>query len=189
MYLFFDTETTGLPQNWKAPVTNTANWPRMIQLAWLQYDFNGHLLASGNHIVRPEGFTIPWDAVKVHGITTEKALSVGEPLVNVLDTFENVLRASSVLIAHNMSFDEKILGAEFLRNNRANYLNGKKKVCTMESSTNFCALPGPYGYKWPKLPELHYKLFRTGFAEAHNAAVDIQITVKCFWELKRLGVL
>jgi hypothetical protein len=59
----------------------------------------------------------------------------------------------------------------------------------MESSTNFCALPGPYGYKWPKLPELHYKLFRTGFAEAHNAAVDIQITAKCFWELKRLGVL
>jgi len=30
MYLFFDTETTGLPRNWKAPVTDLDNWPRMV---------------------------------------------------------------------------------------------------------------------------------------------------------------
>ncbi|MBC7525895.1 MAG: 3'-5' exonuclease, partial [Flavobacterium sp.] len=54
-------------------------------------------------------------------------------------------------------------------------------------TTNFCAIPGPYGYKWPKLSELHYKLFQTGFEEAHNAAADIQATAKCFWELKRMG--
>ena len=40
-------------------------------------------------------------------------------------------------------------------------------------STDFCAIQGPYGYKWPKLSELHFKLFRTHFEEAHNAAVDI----------------
>jgi len=57
----------------------------------------------------------------------------------------------------------------------------------MESSTNYCAIQGPYGYKWPKLSELHYKLFRTGFDEAHDAAVDIKATAKCFWELKKLG--
>ena len=57
----------------------------------------------------------------------------------------------------------------------------------MQSTTNFCAIDGPYGYKWPKLSELHYKLFRTGFEEAHNASVDITATAKCFWELKRLG--
>ncbi len=57
----------------------------------------------------------------------------------------------------------------------------------MERTTNFCAIDGPYGYKWPKLSELHFKLFNTGFEEAHNAAVDIKATAKCFWELKRLN--
>jgi hypothetical protein len=57
----------------------------------------------------------------------------------------------------------------------------------MEKTINFCAIQGLYGYKFPKLSELHYKLFRTGFEEAHNAAVDIQATTKCFWELKRLN--
>ncbi len=37
--------------------------------------------------------------------------------------------------------------------------------------------------------KLHYKLFRTGFEEAHNAAADIKATVKCFRELKRRGIL
>jgi len=92
-----------------------------------------------------------------------------------------------VLVAHNMSFDEKIVGAEFLRVGMPNSIPAKRKICTMESTTNFCAIDGPYGYKWPKLSELYYKLFKTGFEEAHNAAVDITATVKCFWELKRIG--
>lgn len=59
----------------------------------------------------------------------------------------------------------------------------------MEKSTNYCKIDGPYGNKWPNLSELHYKLFGTGFEEAHNAALDITATAKCFWEMKRLGVL
>lgn len=189
MYLFFDTETTGLPLNWKAPVTNTSNWPRLVQLAWLQYDANGTQTASGNHIVYPDGFTISLEASRIHGITTEKARSSGVPLEGVLNIFQAIIQSASVLVAHNMSFDEKIVGAEFIRNNRPNHLDGKRKICTMQSSTDFCALPGPYGFKWPKLEELHYKLFRTNFADAHDASVDIRVTAKCFWELMRKGVL
>ena len=58
MYLFFDTETTGLPKNWKAPVTDLNNWPRLVQLAYLFYDKNGNIISKGDHIVKPEGFTI-----------------------------------------------------------------------------------------------------------------------------------
>ena len=56
----------------------------------------------------------------------------------------------------------------------------------MESSTGYCRIPGPYGYKWPKLSELHRKLFGEDFAEAHNAAADIQATERCFRELMGL---
>ena len=60
----------------------------------------------------------------------------------------------------------------------------------MQSSTNYCAIPGFYGnYKWPTLDELHRKLFNTGFEDAHDASVDINATAKCFWELKRRGVI
>lgn len=189
MYLFFDTETTGLPRNWKAPVTDLNNWPRMVQLAFLLCDPEGNEISGGDYIIRPEGYTIPADASRIHGITTERALLEGRPLPEVLEVFNSLIPQASYLVAHNISFDEKIIGAEFLRCHMPNGLNGRRKICTMESTTNFCAINGPYGYKWPKLSELHYKLFRTGFEEAHNAAADIRATVKCFWELKRRGIL
>lgn len=187
MYLFFDTETTGLPKNWKAPVTDLNNWPRLVQLAYLYYDSNGAKISGGDFIIKPEGFTIPTDAARIHGISTEKALREGQSITSVLQHFNTLIEQASYLVAHNMSFDEKIVGSEFLRNGMQNTIPSKKKICTMEKSTNFCAIDGPYGYKWPKLSELHYKLFKTGFDEAHNAAVDISATAKCFWELKKLG--
>jgi hypothetical protein len=59
----------------------------------------------------------------------------------------------------------------------------------MESSTNYCRIPGPYGYKWPKLSELHFKLFGEYFEEAHNASVDVRATFRCFWEMRKRGLL
>ncbi|MDR1224533.1 MAG: 3'-5' exonuclease [Tannerella sp.] len=187
MYLFFDTETTGLPKNWKAPVTDLKNWPRLVQLAFLLYDNGGNEISSGDFIIKPEGFTIPSDASKIHGITTERAMQEGASITHVLQQFDNLIQQANCLVAHNMSFDEKIVGAEFLRNRMNNPIPYKSKICTMEKTTNLCAIKGPYGYKWPKLSELHYKLFHAYFEEAHNAAADIQATARCFWELRRLG--
>jgi DNA polymerase III subunit epsilon len=187
MYLFFDTETTGLPKNWKAPVTDLNNWPRLVQLAYLFYDLEGNQISGGDYIIKPNGFTIPLESSRIHGISTEKATEEGIELMAVLNEFQQLITQSNYLVAHNMSFDEKIMGAEFLRNGMQNTVMPKPKICTMQSTTNFCAIDGPYGYKWPKLSELHYKLFKTGFDEAHNAAVDISATAKCFWELKRIG--
>jgi DNA polymerase III epsilon subunit-like protein len=189
MYLFFDTETTGLPRNWKAPVTDLGNWPRMIQLGCLLYDDSGKELGSINTLVRPEGFIIPPDAAAIHGISTDKALQEGSDLVTVLSEFQEMAVDAKVLVAHNMNHDEKILGAEFLRKGFQNIVASKRRLCTMQSSTQYCNIPGRYGPKWPSLEELHYKLFREGFDDAHDAMVDISITAKCFWELKRRGVM
>lgn len=187
MYLFFDTETTGLPRNWNAPVTDLSNWPRLVQLAYLFYDNSGNKISGGDHIIKPDGFIIPAESSRIHGITTERAIQEGEDLLKVLEIFQSLINQTDYLVAHNISFDEKIIGAEFLRNKMPNSVAPKTKICTMQSTTNFCALNGPYGFKWPKLSELHNKLFGTDFAEAHNAAADINATAKCFWELKRLG--
>lgn len=189
MYLFFDTETNGLPRDWKAPVTNLSNWPRLVQIAWVLFDEDGKELGRNDHIIRPIGFTIPSDASSIHGITTERALSEGVDLQHVLDEFMTQLDQSKSLVAHNISFDEKIVGAEFLRFGMENIIPLKRQICTMQGSTDFCAIPGNYGYKWPKLEELHFKLFGRSFSEAHNAAADINATADCFWELRRRGIL
>lgn len=189
MYLIFDTETTGLPKDWKAPVTQVDNWPRMVQLAWVRFDAKGELFDQGNHIIAPEGYTIPKAASDIHGITTAKAMAEGQSLLPVLEQFADLLAQSDCVVAHNISFDENILGAEFIRKGVRHQLHGKPKVCTMLGSTDYCRIPGQRGYKWPRLSELHYRLFKTYFEEAHNAAVDVQATARCFWELKRLGVL
>ncbi len=188
MYLFFDTETTGLPQNWKAPVTDVHNWPRMIQLAWILSDAEGKTIASNDYIIRPEGFSIPPEASAVHGISTEKALEEGVDLQGVLKEFNQLISESEYLVAHNIKFDEKIVGAEFIRNNMTSELFRKPRLCTMLSSVDYCKIPGYYGFKWPKLDELHQKLFGESFDNAHDAAADIGATAKCFWELKRRGV-
>jgi hypothetical protein len=59
----------------------------------------------------------------------------------------------------------------------------------MKAATDYCALPGRYGFKWPTLPELHFKLFGKKVKETHDAAADVATCSKCFFELKRLGVV
>ncbi len=80
MYIIFDTETTGLPRDWNAPITDTDNWPRVIQIAWQLHDDMGNLVEHQDFLIKPEGFDIPYDAEQIHGISTELAMEQGEPL-------------------------------------------------------------------------------------------------------------
>lgn len=189
MHLFFDTETAGIPPDYKAPATAVWNWPRLVQIAWLLVDEQANELASAEYIARPDGFTIPREAAKIHGITTEMAMQKGVDPKTILTAVASSIDKASVLVAHNVAFDEKILGAEFVRAGYPNVVESKQRKCTMQGSTNYCRLHGPYGYKWPTLAELHMKLFNEPFAGAHRALVDVRACARCYFELKRLKVL
>ena len=187
MYLFFDTETTGLPMNYGAPASDLENWPRLVQLAYIATDEQGNILRKRDYIIKPEGFIIPEESSNIHRITTEIANEKGMILEDVLYLFLLAVRKSKCLVAHNISFDEKIMDAEFIRNGyKEPILKEMEQICTMKSTTNFCALPNN---KWPRLQELHMKLFGEEFEEAHNALADIEATMKCFFELKKLKVI
>ena len=189
MYLFFDTETSGLPKNYKAPASDTDNWPRLVQLAYIVYDSEGKELIAQDLIVKPVDFIIPKEASDIHGIPHEKALEVGLDLTDVLDTFGKDSEKCEFLVAHNMNYDKNILGAELIRNEKNFGVSKKKLICTMESTTDFCKIPNQYGYKWPKLEELHKILFGYDFANAHDALIDIRVTANCFWELRRRSLI
>lgn len=189
MFLIFDTETTGLPRDFKAPVTDSDNWPRLVQLAWQIHDEKGALTEVKNFIIRPDGFTIPYSAEKIHGISTQRAQQQGMPLSDVLQEFNKALAASKFVVGHNIIFDVNIMGAEYHRMQMDTPLIKLPFIDTKEEGTNFCALPGGRGggFKWPNLTELHHKLFNEGFDEAHNASADVEATARCFLELVRIG--
>ena len=186
MILIFDTETTGLPRDWKAPMSDTDNWPRLVQLAWQLHEPNGKLVSRGNIIVRPDGFTIPFNAAKVHGITTERAERDGEELTSVLDAFQEDLAKAKYIVGHNVEFDINIVGCELIRVGRPpELLTEKVDIDSKDEATEFCAIPGGRGgkFKWPTLTELHQKLFGVGFDDAHDAAYDVDATSRCFFGL------
>lgn len=191
MYLVYDTETTGLPKNWNAPITDSDNWPRMVQISWQVHDIKGDLVEVKNYIIKPEGYTIPYAVVKIHGITTERAEKQGVALDFVLEEFNKALALSKFVVGHNISFDNNIIGAEFHRKNIMTQLSDVATLDTKDEGVDFCKLPGGRGggFKWPKLGELHLKLFGVEFAEAHNAAADVEATARCFLEMIRLKVI
>ncbi len=188
MYLIFDTETTGLPKRWDAPITDTDNWPRAIQIAWQLHDGMGNCLEHQDYLIQPDGFNIPYDAEKIHGISTELAQEQGKPLVEVLEKFNKALAKTKFVVGQNVSFDLNIMGAEFVRENIANPLQELPVLdtCT-EHTASLCQIPGGrYGkFKLPTLTELHQYLFNQPFAEAHNATADVEATTRCFLELIR----
>lgn len=188
-YLFFDAETAGLPSDYDAPPTDTDNWPRIVQLAWTYLSTSADPDDVTSHIVQPDGFSIPPQAVNIHGITTERAQSEGMPLDDVLASFRKDVNATDVLVAHNVAFDASVVGAELVRRHGDNPLDTLPSICTMKQSTTYCALPGSRGYKWPTLQELHTALFDHPFDGAHDAGEDVVAGANCFRELVRRGVI
>ncbi len=194
MYLFFDTETTGLPYDCNESPKRPDLWPHLVQLAYQLYDKKGNLVSERNHVVKPNGYMIPEDSARIHGITHLKAHEVGIPLHDVLEEFNHHAEKATRLVAHNMKFDSRVVGAAFHRCGMKDPIPLIRKTCTMEETTEFCKIRKPLSnwpddYKWPTLQELHAKLFGCGFDKAHDALVDMQVTARCYWELKRLKIL
>jgi len=190
MYLLFDTETTGLPKRYDAPLSDSDNWPRCIQLAWQLHDELGGLVDQGDFLVRPDGFNIPYESEQVHGISTDLALEEGKPLEEVIEVFMKVLSRARFLVGQNVDFDKNIVGAELYRLGIDNPMPEMASLdtCT-ETTAELCRIPGGRGgrFKLPQLSELYAHLFDEGFVEAHNAAADTEATARCFFELLRRG--
>src|SRR5690554_1126272 len=191
MYLIFDTETTGLPKSWNAPITDTDNWPRCIQIAWQLHDEMGRVVEHKDFLIKPEGFDIPYDSERIHGISTLLATEKGVDLDFALSEFNQALQKAKFVVGQNVGFDVNIMGCEFYRKGFENTLTEKPVLdtCT-ETTAELLKLPGGRGgrYKLPTLTELHEYLFGQPFAEAHNATADVEATTRCFFELMRREV-
>jgi DNA polymerase III epsilon subunit-like protein len=190
MLLFVDTETTGLP---KSASNDFERWPRVVQLAWSLYDHDGIRESVNSFIIYPTDFTIPQTAASIHGITTDRAKKEGVSLHKVLPRFNADVEKATTIIAHNAEFDLPIVNTEFMRCKLETNLLKKQKFCTMKTPKiiSWCRLPklSGMGYKWPGLTQLHVQLFETEFTDSHNAHADVEACAKCYFELRKRGII
>lgn len=181
--LFFDTETTGVPDrsaNWE---TDFADYPHIVQLAWM------HGCAVENHIIRPDGWDIPQETVDIHGITTEYALEHGEPFAMVIDLFIADCHESGLICAHNIHFDTSIIKANILRELGHEYyvaggvedaLFKGKRIDTMRPTMKWVDARMSNGrLKFPRLEELYSRCFPGETFPAHDALEDVKAVARC----------
>ena len=190
--IFFDLETNGLPKNYRLPCTVVDNWPRITEIAFLVVDRVEGEIFEHVALIKPDGWTIPDEPFfKRQGFTTDKSKKEGTPILNSLQLFIEWVNESDVLVAHNMTFDYNVMGAEMIRKN----IKAEKKlqkICTMQEMTSVLKLPhasGGNGYKWPKLEELYRFLFEADFVGAHSAIWDLRATAECFFEMEKRGYI
>lgn len=186
--LFFDTETTGF-------------YPPAIVQLWLitwEYEPDWKVInETPEDIIFNPRIPIGEKAMEVHGITEDDVK--WKPFFDTyLKRFVEITKEVDYICWHNLNFDLKAIFWEVDRifpkesEQREKIESWKLEVIekwidTMVEWTNYCEIPGRWlAYKWPKLEELHIKLFNKNFENAHDAMADIIATKDCFFEMKKL---
>jgi len=206
-FLVFDTETTGLPQTKFISPSTLHKWPHIVQFSYLIYDSSlNNIIVSKDYIIKlPESILISDESTKLHGITNDISKQSGVHIDDVLKEFFYYLKEVDRLIGHNIEFDINMIKVALLRVINSvslskeqlksykydlHFLNNYKNIsCTLKDSIKFCNIQlidkngKPY-LKYPKLIELHEKLFNKQPTNLHNSFIDILVTLRCFMKLK-----
>lgn len=190
--LVFDTETTGLPRDFNTSILDTVNWPYIVQFSYILYDTTtSKIIVKENNIIKiGDDVEITEESIKVHGITKTMCEKSGIDIVKAISDFNTVMRNSDLVIAHNISFDKRVIMVECIRNKitQSFTINGVKKpeFCTMKKSVDLCAIEkvsiktGKKYFKYPTLSELHKKLFGNIPKGTHDALADVLICLRCY---------
>ena len=205
LYLFFDTETNGLPRDYKISPIHHQFYPEIVSIAWQLYSVNTSIIPykwtledQQYFVIQPSSPTIKWnkESEAIHKISLSEALC-GSDINSVLDLFDIVLARSDCIIAHNLNFDKSVITAAMHRTKRKNlWIHTGHEICSMMNTIDIVRIPRTKPikddrYKWPKLCELHSFLFKEEYKDGdlHNSLSDTQCLAKCYKELLNLGLL
>ncbi|PNH02619.1 hypothetical protein TSOC_011373 [Tetrabaena socialis] len=183
--MVIDFETTGLPgRNASYKELHTYDSARIVSVAWRVLGPAPALetVAEGYHVVRPDGYTIPGFATRIHGISTEAALAGGVPVQEALSAVMKDLQGCSTLVAHNARFDLGILSSELFRLGRhadVELVQGRAVLCTMIKGASLL------GLRSVRLAKLLMSLTGRELENAHDARADVDACAACFAALLR----
>lgn len=187
-YLIFDTEANGLPITHAARYSDVTNWPRIIQLAWGRYTADGTCQSRHSYFIKPDNWKVPTATFFVeNNLSTERCEAEGKPFLEVFKLFAEDWGQSDVLVAHNLSFDKPVIGAEAYRYGLKFPKRLEEEICTKLAMEPICKIPGWRGkYKWPTLDEAHRWCFGEGFDGAHDAGADVDACARVLFKYLEL---
>lgn len=197
MILFFDTETSGLP-NKKSPRLELQ--PHIMQLAVSLYDEERRPVFELSTLVAlPETATCAPEAFNTHGISPEASRKYGIPAKSALNLLRFATQRATLAVAHNYQFDEKLVSFACQRNGEDfSPLDSLQKFCTLEATTPILRLPPTESmikwghgdkFKSPKLEEAHKFFFGEDISGAHDALVDTRACARVYYHLLDNGLL
>ena len=206
--LFLDTETTGLPKRVKSTEESSAEnqetiWPEVVQLSYALYKTrptSHEKLAEEDDIIKVQT-PISTAAIKVHGITEEKAAREGKDPAEIYRKLVSYIKKADCIVIHNVPFDKNVIEANLRRygfSKEADKFISKRFIDTMILGAPICKIPNTKvgGFKWPKLGELYnFLMYKDCYSSnsdlegLHNSRNDVSCMVKCFYKLFELGYL
>lgn len=191
--LFFDTETTGIPDRSAKWDVDFMQYPHVVQMAWI------HGCKVESHIIRPDGWEIPDETVEIHGITNEYAMEHGEPFAAVVDMFIQDCHEAGLICGHNIHFDTGIVKANILRELGREYYDANdvetalykgKRIDTMRSTMKWVDARNSWGkLKFPNLGELYSRCFPGETFPAHDALEDTKAVARCLPVILEMGLV
>ena len=189
MYLIFDGSANGRPRSYKAALDDTSAWPNLMHLSWIILGEDLKPMEDYNVLIKPEGYTPTKAAMKSHHLTAENFQKTKDTLKETLEKFAESVKKCDYLFAHNLQYNEGVIGSEYYRMSMSSPLIAAEKFCLMHEATYFCKLPGKRGYKWPSLQEMHSMMFKQGFTPSGHARADVIAASRCFIYLMKSGAL
>jgi len=166
--LVFDTESTD-----KEPER-----ARLVSAYLGLMDERGLIGNEATYLVRPEGFTIPHEAIAVHGIANEYALKYGWRGADVLDKMARVIRQECVengvpICGQNLVYDLTLLDREMRRHGMAARADWLLPRINVVDTYVLDRRLHPERRGTRKLVDLlHYYHLHLDSANAHDAAWD-----------------
>lgn len=195
-YIFFDTETTGLPRDRRLPaISGNGNWPEIVSLSWILYE-DTRFVRAQSYIVQPNGWRIGPDSSAIHGIDHDFACRHGLDLDYVLEQFRNEAFECDVVVAHNLAFDLNVIDAAWYwhicpergLHSKPPFGWPKTQICTAEYGKDICKFPFPRGgegFRFPKLAELYTKVVgRSPPRALHCSLNDTLFLAELFFHLR-----
>lgn len=177
MTLFYDTETTGLPQYWH-PSAHPSQ-PHLVEVGALLVDDAFRVVETFHAIVKPMGWVIPAEVTRIHGITNAIAEEIGIPEAEALDGLLTIAGKARGRVAYNEPFDARIvrIACKRHRPDMAGWWADQSAACAMALTRKLT--PG----KIPTLSEAYLSVTGKPLKGAHSAAADAKA---CMEVLKAL---
>ncbi len=189
MYLILDASANGRPKSYKAPLDDTYNWPRLMHLSWIILDQDLKPVEDNDMLIQPQGYTPTPSALKSHHLEEDTLRNSTHTIEETLDVLAGSIGSADYVLAHNLQYNEGIIGSEYYRLSKSSPLISAEKYCLMQEATYFCKLRGKRGYKWPSLQEMHTIMFKQGYTPAGHARADAIAASRCFIYLMKAGAL